>query len=235
MQQPQRDAGIGRMPQAALALNEQDLARRICVTDQRLRGACQEIRDDAIDRDAFARDHDAGLSGGDELAPDTRRGRRRRSKLAVILPTAQSLPTVRTVFCDTCRLLPENSGRSSGGWRTSHRRAPVRARPFNDLDVVCKEAVQTVGYLQTPIHGLEQPRTPVLRDPSSRSSDPQEQRGAAQTHRALQVPHHRRVGPERGHHFAHAGPRAARDRERPPRDRGRNAEPRERSSHCGPS
>jgi hypothetical protein len=86
------------MVDAALAFDEQHAVRVRRVREHELFGrAAREVGDHAIDRRAGAGDHDAGLTGRDERARTPRsRAARVSSSDAVILPTAQSLPTVNT-------------------------------------------------------------------------------------------------------------------------------------------
>ena len=69
--QPQRDARVGGMRDRSLALDEEELSPTLAPLDhQALGGARDEVGDDGVDRDAPARDRDAGLAGRDELGRD---------------------------------------------------------------------------------------------------------------------------------------------------------------------
>ena len=57
---------IGRMDEAALAFDNEDFVVLV-LQNHFLGGAADEIGDDAVDGEAVAFDHDAGLAGGDEL------------------------------------------------------------------------------------------------------------------------------------------------------------------------
>src|SRR5215207_2139618 len=65
--QPERDAGVRRMGERALALDEKKLAAATTAFDHELlSGACEEVGDDGIHGDPPACDHDPGLAGRDE-------------------------------------------------------------------------------------------------------------------------------------------------------------------------
>ena len=65
--EPERDTGVRRMRERALALDEEQLSPTLRpFDDEPLRRARDEVRDDRVDGDAPAGDRDAGLAGGDE-------------------------------------------------------------------------------------------------------------------------------------------------------------------------
>jgi hypothetical protein len=68
VQQPHRDARVGRVDERALALHEEQLLppAPVALDDEPLRGARDEVGDDCVHRDAPARDHDPRLAGRDE-------------------------------------------------------------------------------------------------------------------------------------------------------------------------
>ncbi len=101
-QQRERDRRVGGVVDGALALDEEQIGVGV-VEHELLGGAGREVGDDAIDRDPAAGDEDPGLARRDEaraLAALARRAHVSSSE-AVILPTAQSLPTVSTTRAAT--------------------------------------------------------------------------------------------------------------------------------------
>src|SRR5713226_878533 len=64
--QPHGDTGVDRMEDRALALHPEEVSSLRALDHQSLRGACEEVRDDGVDRDPPAGDRNAGLAGRNE-------------------------------------------------------------------------------------------------------------------------------------------------------------------------
>ena len=126
----ERDAGVDRMDERALALHPEQLAAALAaLDDEALGGAGDEVGDDRVDRDPPAGDRHARLPGRDEDRAARRaaapRGRARSE--TVIFPIAQSEPTVRTIVASTARFSPVAVERSAGGRRRSRSSTPRSA------------------------------------------------------------------------------------------------------------
>ena len=106
--EPERHAGIHRVHERALSLDEEQLSpARRTLDDEPLGCAGEEVGHDRVDRDPPASDRDAGLARRHEDGLEPRRLASRSSSTAtVFFPIAQSEPTVSTIFASTSRLAP---------------------------------------------------------------------------------------------------------------------------------
>ena len=75
VQQPERDAGVRRVPERALALDEQQRRARGALLDEPRGRAGDEVGDHVVDGDAPAGDRDPGLAGGHERRVQPARAR----------------------------------------------------------------------------------------------------------------------------------------------------------------
>ena len=125
--QPERDAGVGRVEKRALAFDEEHLPAPLdALDDQPLGGARDEVGDDRVDGDPPACDRHPRLARRHELAADAAaRASRSSSSETVIFPIAQSEPTVRIVVAGMREVLARR-----------HVQARRRLAQVTQLDVV---------------------------------------------------------------------------------------------------
>ena len=168
--------------------------------------------------------------GTKTLARPRRRASRSSSRQTVILPSAQSVPTVGDTCASTVRLAPVGTSSPAGGRRRSRISTPVLRGRRGELGVVAEEVVQAALDVQP---GARSPRRigrpPVVGQLAAGRRDADQQRVRPQRQRLVDAGHHRHVRVEAGHVVAHACCRPGWSRSPPPPGRRRSAARRWRS------
>ena len=186
--QPERDAGVRRMGDRALALDEQQLAAAlVTLDDEPLGRAGDEVGDDRVDGDPPARDRDPGLAGRDEArlrarAPAPRgRARARRSSSRSRSP---SRPSARSC-AGTVRFAPVGTFEVGGRLAQVAELDAVPRRELGQLRVVGEELVQAVLEVEPLRDAALQQLAPRGREASALGRDADERGRRAEAERVV--------------------------------------------------
>ena len=160
VQQPERDAGVGRMQERALPLDPEQLAAALDAFEHELLGrAGEEVGDDGVDRDPPPRDRDPGLAGRDELALDpAARGLRGRARARRSSSRSRSRSRrCRTTFAPWVRFSPVGVLRPARRLAEVAQLDTVQGCESRELGVVGDELVQAAFDVEAVLDaGLEQ-------------------------------------------------------------------------------
>ncbi len=176
--QPQRDGRVGRVVERPLPLDEDPVATSLALLDERLRCALEEVRDHAVDGDAPALDHHAGLAGRHERRPQAGLGRRapeleRHGHLSdrAVRPNGQDHARSRPVPSPDGRLHP--LGRPAVV-DDPDARVPRGSR---QLGVVAQERVEAAVDVEAAADRRQDRRPPRCGQPAAGRGDSDQQRG----------------------------------------------------------
>src|SRR5918998_1418845 len=198
VQEAERDPGVGGVTQRALALDQDQIrlsTRRL--QDELLRSPGDEVRDDGIHADAPPGDDDARLPRRDELGPHAGLA---RGALELQGRRHLAYRRVRPDGENHLRLDPEPIPGEEGD---------VRGRLAHVPDPLAGELgdetlVEAAHDLEPGVGGFAEHRHQLLRQPTARRGEPDEDRGRRALQRLFQRTHYGGVTPELRHDLAHA-------------------------------
>ena len=222
VQEPERDARVGRVLERALALDEQQRRALRALLDQPRGGAGDEVRDHVVDRDPPAGDRDARSARWRRRRTRGRaRGRRRRARASRTSCRSRS-PSRRCARRARPGASPGPAGRSARAARRAGRaarrprRRPPRPAPASSESTVCRPA----STLHPGEHRVQQRRAPLGRQCAAERRDADHQHVRAEVHGLGDAAHDRDLAARVGNDVrgVAAGLRRRR-RRRPPRGR----------------